>query len=1397
MSYDVSMRIFDFVSSDQQLMEELLDGADDESDDDGDDDECGPDDYHFKKKRRWSPRVFTVEMFGINEVGTTFCVTVQDFQPFFYVRVSPTNTNADDTFLGSTTQLRELQNAMFARLRERHNADAAVRGRSAYTLKDETTSSERVEFSKLYGYSPSEIKKDQFVKFTFSTYGFFRKWRSLWFNEDSKKFDASIDINALRLELYESQLHPLLRMFHIHNISPSGWIKIDRRRFRNVRRSQLCTTTCAHAYSVRVADIVAQSDKETCVPFKICSFDIEASSSHGDFPVAVKTYKRLAAYLVDRLAKEEQGEQEADRIREKLSKWILASFFGADDDDHGGAGGGVGSHRDPNRVYPKLLPAREQLMSMIDRVFTCDDSCISASDRAEKNERGRLESFFEKISQRNTNIKGKNQNATTTSLGLCCEDGEEGGGSGGESDDELLMITLPRTTNKSVSSCAIVDMFLDRETKGDAATTVMTRDMKVSCLNDKLMMELPPLRGDEVTFVGSSFMKNGSLEPYYQNCIVQNAHGVTCDAVDGIDILNVDSETRLLLAWTDLIQRENPDIIIGYNIFQFDYDFMFQRAKENGCEKYFLKLSRKRDEICATKKYGCDDYELEKTQIILATGEYNLNYVKMAGRLQIDMYTFFRRDYNLPSYKLDDVAGQYIADDIVDVVEERMVMGLLTRNVAGLKLGDYIHLEICGFTNDYLDQGRKFAVLTMTPGGDGVGGGGCTVLWLTSEDTDRCGELIRSIFAQKKKKMKWCIAKDDVSPQEIFRLTNGDGRDLAKVAKYCLQDCNLVHHLLSKIDVLTGYQEMSRLCSVPVSFLVLRGQGIKLTSYVAKKCREKNTLMPDLVKQDVWDSGGGSGYEGAIVLPPKCNMYIDEPVAVLDFASLYPSCMISHNFSHDSKMSTSEYDMHGKLVVYSSSSTANATSFIDVEFDVFEQLKNPAKPKSSKLEKTKVGTKVCRWAQLDNNARSIMPSILEELLAARKEARTKIKLGGKDMDPFMQNILDKRQLAYKLTANSLYGQCGSRTSTFYDKDLAASTTATGRKMILYAKRVIEEVYGRGELQPVSCYAAGGGQVVCNAEYIYGDTDSVFFTFGLQDPLTRAPIRGRAALEITIELAQRAARKCTDGLVAPMELSYEKTMMPFILLSKKRYVGMLYETDPTRGKMKAMGLSLKRRDSCDYLKDTYGEILNILMKDQKLDKALTFLKSSLTDLIEGKVSMDKLTITKSLRGYYKNPAQIAHAVLAERVGNRDPGNKPKPGDRIPFVHIVVSATEVAKKKLLQGDKIEIPEYVAQNKLKIDYAFYITNQLMNPLLQLFVLSVEQIVQSRHTKEYTKAVAMKGYLREIRRLENEFPDEEVFAKKKEKFQVGVVKRELFDDFLLKIEQDKQNIRAITHFF
>jgi DNA polymerase elongation subunit (family B) len=161
---------------------------------------------------------------------------------------------------------------------------------------------------------------------------------------------------------------------------------------------------------------------------------------------------------------------------------------------------------------------------------------------------------------------------------------------------------------------------------------------------------------------------------------------------------------------------------------------------------------------------------------------------------------------------------------------------LYSKNLMGLHKGDFIHIELSSFTTDYYKDGKKFRVLE--------------ILQNVEVSEELKGKTVNNTYnvliieghecIENGKSLRWGMAKDDVTPQDIFRLSKGSATDRAVVAKYCIQDCNLVHHLMNKIDVLTGYIEMSSICSVPISFLVFRGQGIKLTSYVAKKCMEKN-----------------------------------------------------------------------------------------------------------------------------------------------------------------------------------------------------------------------------------------------------------------------------------------------------------------------------------------------------------------------------------------------------------------------------------------------------------------------------------------------------------------------------------------------------------------------------
>jgi hypothetical protein len=111
-----------------------------------------------------------------------------------------------------------------------------------------------------------------------------------------------------------------------------------------------------------------------------------------------------------------------------------------------------------------------------------------------------------------------------------------------------------------------------------------------------------------------------------------------------------------------------------------------------------------------------------------------------------------------------------------------------------------------------------------------------------------------------------------------------------------------------------------------------------------------------------------------------------------------------------------------------------------------------------------------------------------------------------------------------------------------------------------------------------------------------------------------------------------------------------------------------------------------------------------------------------DLINGKVKLGQLTITKSLRAEYANPLQIAHKALADRMALRDPGNAPSSGDRIPFVYVQPPVGKTAAK--LQGERVEAPSWIKEKGLKPDYEFYLTNQIQNPVSQMFGLVLEEM-------------------------------------------------------------------------
>ena len=620
--------------------------------------------------------------------------------------------------------------------------------------------------------------------------------------------------------------------------------------------------------------------------------------------------------------------------------------------------------------------------------------------------------------------------------------------------------------------------------------------------------------------------------------------------------------------------------------------------------------------------------------------------------------------------------------------------------------------------------------------------------------------------------------KNDLKPQEIFSKFKGNSADRCEIAKYCIQDCCLINRLIHKLKIIENNIGMGNVCLVPLNFLFRRGQGIKIFSLIAKQCMEHDTLIPVIKSFRENAMEEEEGYEGAVVLDPKQGIYLNEPIVVFDYGSLYPSSMIARNLSHDCYLMDEKYRIEDPNIEYK-----------DVSYDLYEG-------KGDK--KKKIGEKVCTFVQYKDGKKGIIADILDMLLKQRKSTRKKIEYktiidkSGKifsgscnenddsyelldvdtnektvinktDVDSisetyniFEQDVFDALQLAYKITANSLYGQIGARTSSIYLKEIAACTTATGREMIMIAKKFVEEHY--------------------EADVIYGDTDSIFCKFPLKDCEGNI-VQGKDALPYAIEIGKKVEKEIAKIMPKPQKLNYEKSLYPFILFSKKRYVGNLYEFDVNKYKQKSMGIVLKRRDNAQIVKKIYGGVIDIILQKQDLGASIEFLKDELSDLVEGKAPITDLVITKNLRASYKDPSKIAHKVLADRIGARDPGNRPVVNERIPYVYIKTNSTSG-----LQGDKIENPEFIVENKLVPDYLHYITNQIMKPLLQLYALCLDELPGYEKDDKYWQEIDKNLQIKPI------YQDEIKRNNRIDNLKLQMVKALLFDSYIELLSEPKK---------
>ena len=764
----------------------------------------------------------------------------------------------------------------------------------------------------------------------------------------------------------------------------------------------------------------------------------------------------------------------------------------------------------------------------------------------------------------------------------------------------------------------------------------------------------PQANKDPIIQIGISYRwSNAMLEPVGRVVFVLDSVEPSDDP--SIEFISCKSEIELLRKFQEEVQTENPDILCGYNIFGFDDAYMEGRCAALGLTHEF-NLSRKRAER--------NEKIFESKKFELASGKYDLRFMTLRGRLGIDLLLNMRREHSLSSFKLDSVASVFLRDKVIKYESHRIT----TRSTRGLRVGNFVRFDIVGNTTDPYREGEKFEVTSL----DGKG--------FTIAET---GGLFTDLSEKDRDSLEWTFTKDDVDAPTLFKLhAQGGSAGRARVAKYCMQDCDLVLTLMAKLDTIVNARGMADVCKVPMEFVLRRGQGIKIFSAVVYYASQRDQILQ--VQPALEDD---AGYEGAIVISPKIGMYLDQPISVLDFNSLYPTNMIAYNLSPDTIVCERVLDVDGYLLSPSKETYEKIKTRIQewkTQGYVFEEIDYDNKDeKGVVLSKT-----ICTFVQPNDNQMTVgvLPKTLDILLKKRKEFKEKME--DKTYDEAQRGVYNGLQLAYKVVANSVYGQCGSRTSPIRKLCVAACTTAAGRKALYLAKHIVETEF--------------------NAEVIYGDTDSIFIKFPTKD------------LAESIRLGIASGKRITEKCRRPYKIAYEKTFYPFILFCRKRYVGMMYEEDATaKPKRKEMGIVLKRRDNAAIVKDVFGGALDILMKERDVKKAQMFTNQKLLDVLENRIPLEKYIVSKSLRDDYKNPEQIAHRVLADRMTSRDEGNAPKVGDRIQYLYVAENSS-----KSKQGDKIEELDYVRSKKLTPDTKFYITNQIQNPVAQLFALCIEEL-------------------------------------------------------------------------
>lgn len=775
---------------------------------------------------------------------------------------------------------------------------------------------------------------------------------------------------------------------------------------------------------------------------------------------------------------------------------------------------------------------------------------------------------------------------------------------------------------------------------------------------DEKKFPSPYRPGDEVIQVGLSFRRYGEKESYakYVICLGESAD------LAGVELVCVESEKELLLEFSRIVREENPDVITGYNILGFDWEYLYVRAVHWGIEDEFLNMG---------KVSGAGGMRLPSVRKIKdlqssGLGINHFDYIDIPGRENIDvMFQVKKRPEKLRSYRLDAVAEHYIGQNKVDL---------------------------------------PYKVL----------------------------------FA---------------------KYREGGAENIRTIAHYCIGDVELCHDLndAKSLQLLDEDFGMSMVSLVPVNYLQLRGQGIKVESCLYNKLYKNGFSIKDVSQED---KGKKVPYAGGLVIQPKetglvkstmpkeeddpefAGLGMEEkeaireklrnytaPVSVLDFMSLYPTQIMAHNVSPDTRVANEriclengvkwqEYNVmddsgrivrKSRFVIYDPKIPETKGMFYEIIDDLFKSRKYYKKEMTKAKEKA------------------------EEDLDKKEEWEA------------LAGLYNNWQKAYKVVMNSVYGITGASMSPLYSVDVAATITHLGREKLGLAASYMRDNYPE-------------------CPVIYGDTDSIFVKVNFRVLLKE----WKELLTIDVPelkrrweaLGSKWAGEITKHIGRPpTTMEYEKTFWRFISVKKKHYAALKFEPGINHPERNISGLAPTRREYAPIIRKIFDDVNDIFydtngeMKDA-IKKIGDKLEEDLKDVLLGNIPTGMLEMTSSVKDGYAY-AGNKQALFMNRMMERDPGTAPQAGDRVQFYYVKVNDEEIEKRrekdgldtrpppkrknykrkpKILEGDRLEPLSWITENDMELDTEYYVENHIKTPIKQ-FVSYIDESLGTRYDEVLAK--------------------------------------------------------------